>query len=108
MPVLTKLLNFSAGILLNAVDLPGFDFDASTDVLNKLTDQSTALSSIPAEKLSNLVNTATSSAIDLSETNVQPSNAAIYQIDGIVRRASSLQMTADAKVILTMPQEVNA
>ena len=95
-------------VLANMLDLPGFDFDASTDVLNKLTGQSTALSSIPAEKLSNLVNTGTSSAIDLSETNIQPASAAIYQIDGIVRRASSLQMTADAKGMLTMPQEVNA
>jgi len=95
-------------VLANMLDLPCFDFDASTDVLNKLTGQSTALSSIPAEKLSNLVNTGTSSAIDLSETNIQPASAAIYQIDGIVRRASSLQMTADAKGMLTMPQEVNA
>ena len=95
-------------VLANMLDLPGFDFDASTDVLNKLTGQSTALSSIPAEKLSNLVNTGTSTAIDLSETNIQPASAAIYQIDGIVRRASSLQMTADAKGMLTMPQEVNA
>lgn len=95
-------------VLANMLDLPCFDFDASTDVLNKLTGQSTALSSIPAEKLSNLVNTGTSSAIDLSETNIQPASAAIYQIDGIVRRASSLQMTADAKLSLNVPQEVNA
>lgn len=95
-------------VLANMLDLPCFDFDASTDVLNKLTGQSTALSSIPAEKLSNLVNTGTTSAIDLSETNIQPTSAAIYQIDGIVRRASSLQMTADAKLSLNVPQEVNA
>ena len=95
-------------VLANMLDLPGFDFDASTDVLNKLTGQSTALGSIPAEKLGNSVNTATSLAIDLSETNIQPVSAAIYQIDGIVRRASSLQMTADAKVMLNVPQEVNA
>ncbi len=95
-------------VLANMLDLPCFDFDASTDVLNKLTGQSTGLVSIPVEKLSNLVSMANSLAIDISETNIQPVTAAIYQIDGIVRRASSLQMTADAKGMLTMPLEVNA
>ncbi|MEY3782740.1 MAG: hypothetical protein RIS97_918 [Pseudomonadota bacterium] len=95
-------------VLANMLDLPGFDFDASTDVLNKLTGQSTGLVGIPVEKLSNLVSMANSVAIDIFETNIQPVTAAIYQIDGIVRRASSLQMTADAKGMLAMPLEVNA
>jgi NADH-quinone oxidoreductase subunit G len=95
-------------VLANMLDLPAFDFDSSTDVLNKLTGQSTGLSGIPAEKLGNVVNAATSSNIDISETNIQPVTAAIYQVDGIVRRASSLQMTADARSIPNMPQEVNA
>jgi NADH-quinone oxidoreductase subunit G len=95
-------------VLANMLDMPSFDFDASTDVLNKLTGQIAALGNIPAEKLGNSVITATSLAIDLSESNIQPVSAAIYQIDGIVRRASSLQMTADAKVMLNMPQEVKA
>jgi len=95
-------------VLANMLDLPCFDFDASTDVLNKLTGQSTGLVGIPVEKLSNLVSMANSVAIDISETNIQPVTAAIYQIDGIVRRASSLQMTADAKLSLNAPQEVNA
>jgi NADH-quinone oxidoreductase subunit G len=86
------------------LDLPGFDFDASTDVLNKLTGQTSALSSIPVEKLGNL----TASSIDLSESDIQAVSAAIYQVDGIVRRASSLQMTADARSTFNMPQEVNA
>ncbi|MEQ1535389.1 MAG: NADH-quinone oxidoreductase subunit NuoG [Burkholderiaceae bacterium] len=91
-------------VLANMLDLPGFDFDASTDVLNKLTGQSTALSSIPVEKLGNL----TASVIDLTENAIQPVSAAIYQIDGIVRRASSLQMTADARSTLNAQNEVNA
>jgi NADH-quinone oxidoreductase subunit G len=57
--------------------------------------------------LGNSVNT-TNAMIDISESNIQPVTAAIYQIDGIVRRASSLQMTADARSTLNMPQEVNA
>ena len=95
-------------VLANMLDLTGFDFDASTDVLNKITGQSSALGSIPIEKLGNLSTTATSSAIDISESNIQPITAAIYQVDGIVRRASSLQMTADARLTMTIPQEVNA
>ncbi len=95
-------------VLANMLDLPGFDFDASTDVLNKITGQSAELGRIPTEKLSNLSTLATSSAIDISETNIQPVTAAIYQVDGIVRRASSLQMTADAKLTRNALQEVNA
>jgi NADH-quinone oxidoreductase subunit G len=91
-------------VLANMLDLPGFDFDASTDVLNKLTGQTSALSSIPVEKLGNL----TASSIDLSESDIQAVSAAIYQVDGVVRRASSLQMTADARSTFNMPQEVNA
>jgi NADH-quinone oxidoreductase subunit G len=89
------------------LDLPGFDFDASTDVLHKLTGQSAALGGIPVEKLGNSAKAA-NVAIDISETNIQPVTATIYQIDGIVRRASSLQMTADARSTLNTPLEVNA
>jgi NADH-quinone oxidoreductase subunit G len=94
-------------VLANMLDLPGFDFDASTDVLNKITGQSAAIAHIPTEKLSNS-SAAALSTIDISETNILPVTAAIYQIDGIVRRASSLQMTADAKLTRNTPQEVNA
>jgi NADH-quinone oxidoreductase subunit G len=91
-------------VLVNMLNLPGFDFDASTDVLNKLTGQATSLSSIPVEKLGNT----STVAIDLSISGVQPVTATIYQVDGIVRRAISLQMTADAKFVIHTPQEVNA
>jgi NADH-quinone oxidoreductase subunit G len=91
-------------VLANMLDLPGFHFDASTDVLNKLTGQTAALLAIPTDKLGNT----TAAAIDISEVKTQPVVAAIYQIDGIVRRASSLQMTADARSTLNIPQEVNA
>ena len=94
-------------VLANMLDLPSFDFDASTDVLSKMTGQTTGFSGIPVEKLGNSVNTV-NATLDISETNIQPVTAAIYQVDGIVRRASSLQMTADARSTLNMPQEVNA
>jgi NADH-quinone oxidoreductase subunit G len=91
-------------VLANMLELPGFDFDVSTDVLNKITGQTSTLSSIPAEKLGN----ASAATIDLSASTVPPATATIYQIDGIVRRASSLQMTADARSTITAAQEVSA
>ena len=91
-------------VLANMLELPGFDFDASTDVLSKLTGQSGALSHMPTDKLGNICLV----AIDLSESNIQPIAAAIYQVDGIVRRASSLQMTVDAKLALKSAVEVHA
>ena len=91
-------------VLANMLEIPDFDFDTSIDVLNKVTGQSTLLSSIPVEKLGNT----SSLAIDLTEPTTQPVTASIYQIDGIVRRASSLQMTADAKLTSTPALEVHA
>jgi NADH-quinone oxidoreductase subunit G len=91
-------------VLANMLELPGFDFDSTTDVLNKLTGQNTALGTIPADKLGNT----NAVVVDLSESNLQPVSASIYQVDGIVRRASSLQMTADAKLAATAAHEVHA
>ena len=91
-------------VLANMLEIPDFNFDTSTEVLSKVTGQSTLLSSIPVEKLGNT----SSMALDLSEPTTQPVTATIYQIDGIVRRASSLQMTADAKLISTPALEVHA
>ena len=48
---------------------------------------------LPASALSN----ATSVAADLSPVQGQPAQASIYQLDGLVRRAPSLQLTADAR-----------
>ncbi|QBK06002.1 NADH-quinone oxidoreductase subunit G [Hylemonella gracilis] len=75
-------------VLGNLLALPGFDFDASQDVLAAATAQ-------PAQ-LSN----ATGVAINLSTPAGEPVSAAIYQLDGLVRRATSLQLTADAKAPL--------
>ena len=57
-----------------------------------LNGQKTPLQ-LPASALSN----ATSVAADLSPVSGQPAQASIYQLDGIVRRAPSLQLTADAR-----------
>nr|MBP6853628.1 hypothetical protein [Rhodoferax sp.] len=55
----------------------------------------------------------TDAAIDLSPATAEPVVASIYQLDAIVRRSTSLQLTADARVAgsgtpLAAPQEALA
>ncbi len=82
-------------VLANLLGLRGFEFESSQDVLDHLRGaQPAEATHVPAEKLSN----ATSAPIDLSAgASAPPAVASIYQLDGLVRRASSLQLTADAR-----------
>ena len=81
-------------VLANMMSLPGFEFDSSQEVLNKILGASAGATEIPADQLMN----ATTAQIDLTAVESDgPVTASIYQLDGIVRRASSLQMTADAR-----------
>jgi len=81
-------------VLANLLDLPGFDFDSSEAVFSYISS---------AKSLENLcttsviLNNATHSTIDLTPSTMPPAVANIYALDGIVRRAASLQCTADAK-----------
>ncbi len=72
-------------VLGNLLDVPGFNFETSQDVLAKVTAQPIALSN------------AICADVRLGGTVSEPAVAAIYQLDGTVRRAASLQQTADAK-----------
>jgi NADH-quinone oxidoreductase subunit G len=72
-------------VLGNLLGLSGFDFDSSQDVLAAATAK-------PA-KLSN----ATQAAISLATPAIEPALVSTYQLDGLVRRAPSLQLTADAR-----------
>jgi NADH-quinone oxidoreductase subunit G len=47
--------------------------------------------------LSNAVANVALGAADLEPASGVPATASIYQLDGIVRRASSLQLTSDAR-----------
>jgi NADH-quinone oxidoreductase subunit G len=78
-------------VLGNMLGVTGFDFESSQDVLAKVI--SAEASMVAADKLSN----ATQAEIHLDVAAGEPVSAAIYQIDSIVRRAPSLQLTADAK-----------
>ena len=74
-------------VLGSMLGLPGFEFESIEEVRKR---------ALPAD-LAALLSNLTDAAIDLSVTAGEPCVALIYQLDGIVRRAGSLQLTADAR-----------
>jgi NADH-quinone oxidoreductase subunit G len=91
-------------VLANMLQLPGFEFDSSQDVLATFEVESRdGATFVPAALLNNAV---TTSEIDVSVASVAPVVASIYQLDGMVRRATSLQLTADARRASSAQEEV--
>ena len=84
-------------VLGNMLGLTGFDFESSQDVLAKVIPAEASM--VAADKLSNT----TQAAITLDVAATEPASAAIYQLDSIVRRAPSLQLTTDAKRLEEVP-----
>jgi NADH-quinone oxidoreductase subunit G len=81
-------------VLANLLGLPGFEFESAQEVLAAARGaQDAQASHVRGGKLGN----ATSAAVDLSVAAGKPATAAIYELDSIVRRAPSLQLTADAR-----------
>jgi NADH-quinone oxidoreductase subunit G len=81
-------------VLANLLGLPGFDFESSQDVLTAMhRDNAGVPEFVPAARLGN----ASTASIDLSPAAVAPVVASIYQLDSLVRRATSLQLTADGR-----------
>ena len=81
-------------VLANLLGLPGFDFESSQDVLAAMhRDHAGVPEFVPAARLGN----ASTASIDLSPAPVAPVVASIYQLDSLVRRATSLQLTADGR-----------
>jgi NADH-quinone oxidoreductase subunit G len=99
-------------VLGNLLDLPGFDFDSSQAVLTEAKQSAPAHGAfVPAEKLSNAttVSTASNSSTVVAAASAQPPCvASIYQLDGLVRRAPSLQLTADARAAAQTTEGVPA
>jgi len=86
-------------VLGNLLSVPGIGFETSQEVLARATGvapSAAALERIPAERLSN--RTAASAAAPTGAAVGEPVVASIYQLDGLVRRATSLQLTADARL----------
>ena len=78
-------------VLANIMALPGVEFESSQDVLAQITAGATQLT---AEQLSN----ATQATVTVAQGPAEPPVvASIYQLDGLVRRAPALQLTADAR-----------
>jgi NADH-quinone oxidoreductase subunit G len=72
-------------VLANLLQIPGFNFENSQEVLTQVQAQPLTLSN------------ALRADVRLGGAVGAPAVAAIYQLDGTVRRAASLQQTADAK-----------
>ena len=81
-------------VLGNMLGLTGFEFDSAQDVLKSIF----SADSIPAMVDAARLNNAAPAHPDFSASAVTPCVAPIYGLDALVRRASSLQMTADAQV----------
>ena len=81
-------------VLGNMLGLAGFEFDSAQDVLKSIF----SADGIPAMVDASRLNNAAPAHPDFSASAVTPCVAPIYGLDGLVRRASSLQMTADAQV----------
>ncbi|MBW8714897.1 MAG: NADH-quinone oxidoreductase subunit G [Variovorax paradoxus] len=77
-------------VLANLLGLPGFAFESTADVLRTIGDNG----AVPANALDNAT---AAKAVALSGAAPAPVVASIYQLDSIVRRAPSLQLTADAR-----------
>ncbi|MBV2164380.1 MAG: NADH-quinone oxidoreductase subunit NuoG [Comamonas sp.] len=80
-------------VLANLLELPGFDHESSQDVLVAAIGAETQ--EIPSALRSNTTKVA--AKVPANEA-AEPVVASIYQLDGIVRRATSLQLTADARL----------
>ncbi|MDP3167330.1 MAG: NADH-quinone oxidoreductase subunit NuoG [Hydrogenophaga sp.] len=80
-------------VLGNLLGLAGFDADSSQAVLASALPGVASGAVVEAARLNN---TSTAS-IDLSPAGAEPCVASIYQLDGLVRRAPALQLTADAR-----------
>jgi NADH-quinone oxidoreductase subunit G len=76
-------------VLANLLEIPGVAFETSQDVLARATAKPLAASN------------AVLAEIRLAGPVSAPAVASIYQLDSIVRRAPSLQLTADARQEVT-------
>jgi NADH-quinone oxidoreductase subunit G len=74
-------------VLGSMLHVPGFEFETIEEVRAQ---------AIPAD-VQALLSNACSASVDVSPAAGQPASAAIYQLDSLVRRAPSLQLTVDAK-----------
>jgi len=80
-------------VLANLLGLGGFSQESSQEVLAQALSGVTSGEFVAATRLSNQ----TAAVIDTAVAAGKPCVAAIYQLDALVRRAGSLQQTADGR-----------
>ncbi|WP_332743572.1 NADH-quinone oxidoreductase subunit NuoG [Hydrogenophaga sp.] len=90
-------------VLGNLLGLAGFDADSSQAVLASALPGVASGAVVDAARLHNV----SAAPIDVAPAGAEPCVASIYQLDGLVRRAPALQMTADARASL-IADEVHA
>ncbi|MBF5003518.1 NADH-quinone oxidoreductase subunit NuoG [Diaphorobacter caeni] len=85
-------------VLGNLMGLADMNYETSQDVLTRITGkQAGEVTQVPAE----LLNNATSAPLKAASAAAgEPCVASIYQLDSLVRRAPSLQLTADGRAAL--------
>jgi len=91
-------------VLGNLLGLPGFEAETAQDVLAHVLAAKGLAGQAPLQIPAAQLDNSTAVAADLSPVQGAPVVASIYQLDGTVRRAPSLQLTADARAA----QEVSA
>lgn len=85
-------------VLGNLLGIADFEFQTSQDVLAQVTHAPAGeVTYVPANLLNNSASVALTVCVS-TQPVPEPVVASIYQLDGIVRRASSLQLTADARL----------
>jgi NADH-quinone oxidoreductase subunit G len=83
-------------VLANLLGLPGFEFESSQDVLKQVPGVDAG--QVSADRLNQQQGGAVPTRINVTATaGAAPAVASIYQLDSLVRRATSLQLTADAR-----------
>ena len=81
-------------VLANLLGISGVDYETSQEVLAAAIS---GAAQVPANQLSNAAQAVTS--LQATGSVPAPVVASIYQLDSIVRRATSLQLTADARQV---------
>ena len=81
-------------VLANLLNIPGFDFESSQDVLAKV--EGIKQGHVDKDRLANNSDALPVNRV-IAAADSSPAVASIYQLDGLVRRATSLQLTADAR-----------
>ncbi len=95
-------------VLGNLLGLPGFDADSSQAVLAAALPGVAAGAFVDAARLSNADTVTGPAGADLNPATAEPCVAAIYELDSLVRRATSLQLTSDARAARAAAQGARA